>query len=85
MFNEERAAAIVERLNTEYQTTVEALRSALKTFLAGGPPPSPASRAEGIFAYPELRLTWPPGHSYPRLSRAYARLSPSTRRGPVCS
>ncbi|KQW71023.1 AMP nucleosidase [Phenylobacterium sp. Root77] len=75
MFNEEKAAAIVERLNTEYQTTVEALRNALKTFLAGGPPPDPASRAAGIFAYPELRLTWPPGHSYPRLSRAYARLS----------
>ena len=75
MFNDEKAAAIVERLNTEYQTTVEALRSALKTFLAGGSPPSAAARAEGIFAYPELRLTWPPGHSYPRLSRAYARLS----------
>ena len=75
MFNENKAAAIVERLNTEYQDTVKALRGALKTFLAGGPPPTPAMRAEGIFAYPELRLTWPHGHSYPRLSRAYARLS----------
>ena len=75
MFNEEKAAAIVERLNDEYQTTVEALRSALKTFLSSGTPPDPALRSQGVFCYPELRLTWPPGHSYPRLSRAYARLS----------
>ena len=75
MSKEEKASAIVERLNKEYQTTVESLRSALKTFLAGGPPPDPALRAQGIFAYPELRLSWPHGHDYPRLGRAYARLS----------
>lgn len=75
MFNEEKAAAIVERLNQEYQATVEALRSALKTFLESGTPPDPAARAAGVFCYPELRLTWPAGHAYPRLSRAYARLS----------
>src|SRR6478609_7623376 len=75
MFNENKAAAIVERLSIEYRTTVEALRGALKTFLAGGAPPTPVMRAEGLFAYPELRLTWPSGQSYPRLSRAYARLS----------
>lgn len=75
MSKEKNAAAIVERLNEEYQSTVEALRAALKTFLAGGPPPDPALRAQGIFAYPELHLTWPAGHGYPRLSRAYARLS----------
>lgn len=75
MFNEEKAAAIVERLSEEYQATVEALRSALKTFLERGTPPDPALRSQGIFCYPELRLTWPSGHSYPRLSRAYARLS----------
>ncbi len=69
------AAAIVTRLEDEYAASVEALRAALKTFLAGGPPPSPETRAAGAFVYPELRLTWPPGHGYPRLSRAYARLS----------
>jgi AMP nucleosidase len=69
------AVAIVERLDVEYQATISALRSALKTFLSGGPPPDPAERAAGIFAYPELRLNWPPGHNFPRLGRAYARLS----------
>ncbi|MES2895033.1 MAG: AMP nucleosidase [Pseudomonadota bacterium] len=72
---EKEAAAIVERLDAEYRATVEALRAALKIFLAGGPPPDPAARARGAFAYPELRLTWPPGEVYPRLGRAYARLS----------
>src|SRR3990167_6568902 len=72
---EKEAAAIVERLDAEYRATVEALRAALKIFLAGGPPPDPGARAGGAFAYPELRLTWPPGEIYPRLGRAYARLS----------
>jgi AMP nucleosidase len=75
MSKEKDAAVIVERLNTEYQATVSALRTALKAFLATGTPPDPALRASGAFVYPELRLTWPPGLSYPRLSRAYARLS----------
>jgi len=72
---EKEAAAIVERLDAEYRATVEALRAALKIFLAGGPPPDPSARASGAFAYPELRLTWPPGEIHPRLGRAYARLS----------
>ncbi len=72
---EKEAAAIVERLDSEYRATVEALRAALKLFLAGGAPPDPGVRASGAFAYPELRLTWPPGEAYPRLGRAYARLS----------
>ena len=72
---EKEAAAIVERLDKEYRATVTALRSALKTFLAGGPPPTAEDRARGLFTYPELRLTWPPGQGFPRLTRAYARLS----------
>lgn len=75
MTTQDAAARIVERLNDEYQASVEALRGALKSFLAGGAPPDPSVRASGAFVYPELRLTWPPGHMYPRLSRAYARLS----------
>ena len=75
MSYETDAAAIVARLAAEYEASVAALRAALKSFLAGGPPPDPALRKAGAFVYPELRLTWPPGHHFPRLSRAYARLS----------
>ena len=38
------AAGIVDRLETEYRKSVEALRTALKQFLDGGPPPDPAQR-----------------------------------------
>ena len=68
------AAGIVDRLDEEYRRSVEALRTALKTFLDGGPPPDPATRAAGAFAYPELRLYWPNGEAFPRISRAYARI-----------
>jgi AMP nucleosidase len=68
------AAGIVDRLEQEYRQTVETLRGALKDFIAGGPPPDPALRAAGAFAYPELRLYWPPGQPFPRIGRAYARI-----------
>ena len=55
------AAGIVDRLETEYRQSVESLRTALKIFLAGGPPPDPAARRAGAFVYPELRLCWPEG------------------------
>jgi len=69
------AADIVDRLDAEYRSSVTALREALKLFMAGGPPPDPALRRDGAFAYPELRLAWPPGKPYPRIGRAYARMS----------
>ena len=68
-------AAIVARLNEEYLASVKALRSALQRFLDDGVIPDPALRAGGAFTYPELRLTWPRGEAFPRLARAYARLS----------
>ncbi|RAK57786.1 AMP nucleosidase [Phenylobacterium deserti] len=68
------AAGIVDRLEEEYRRSVEALRTSLKAFLDGGPPPDPKLRASGAFTYPELRLNWPAGERYPRISRAFARI-----------
>ncbi|WP_293676508.1 AMP nucleosidase [uncultured Phenylobacterium sp.] len=68
------AAGIVDRLETEYRHSVESLRTALKTFLAGGGPPDAGVRRGGAYVYPELRLTWPAGGTFPRISRAYARI-----------
>jgi AMP nucleosidase len=75
MTAQKEAARIVDRLGVEYDRSVEALRAALKTFLAGGAPPTPQVRAAGAFVYPELRLAWPAGKPYPRIGRAYARMS----------
>jgi AMP nucleosidase len=69
------AAGIVDRLTDEYRHSVSSLRTALKSFLAGGAPPDPAVRRGGAYVYPELRLTWPNGLAYPRISRAFARIS----------
>jgi len=65
---------LVDQLARLHTASVEALRSALKAFVAGGPPPAATDRAAGLFAYPELALSWHPETAAPRLSRAYARL-----------
>ncbi|HEX2561543.1 AMP nucleosidase [Phenylobacterium sp.] len=75
MTPEDRAREIVGRLTQEYSASVDALRTALKAFLLAGEPPDPELRRSGAFVYPELRLTWPAGREFPRLSRAYARIS----------
>ena len=69
------AAGIVDRLEEEYRLSVDTLRTALKSFLSDGTAPDPALRRTGAFAYPELRLNWPEGKAYPRISRAYARIA----------
>ncbi len=74
MANKMNPAGIVDRLEAEYRTSVEALRTALKAFLAGGAPPDSAVRRRGDFTYPELRLYWPAGEPYPRIGRAFARI-----------
>jgi AMP nucleosidase len=68
------AAVIVDQLEHEYRASVEALREALREFLAGGPPPNPDARRGGAFVYPELRLHWAQGQAFPRISRAFARI-----------
>lgn len=62
----------VDRLEALHQAAVDALRSALERFLAGGPPPSAEERDQ--FRYPELRLTYDPiGQEPPATRRAWAK------------
>jgi AMP nucleosidase len=75
MTPENAARRIVDQLEAEYRTSVEALQAALRSFMAGGPPPAGDARRDGLFAYPELRLVWPPGRPFPRTSRAFARIA----------
>jgi AMP nucleosidase len=75
MSKRNEAAAIVRRLDEEYRGAVAALKAALETFMQGGPPPDPAQRAGGLFAYPELRLVYAPTVAPPKLARSYARFS----------
>jgi AMP nucleosidase len=75
MSNQEKAIAVVERLNEEYERAVGALRTALKAYLETGARPDPQQRFDGTFAYPELRLIYDPEALPPKLARSYARVS----------
>jgi AMP nucleosidase len=77
MHAKSRAIALVDELHAEYRRSVEALRTALRAFLAEGIAPDPAARAAGAFVYPALSLTWAGAAPAPRLPRAFARFSQS--------
>jgi AMP nucleosidase len=72
---QKEAAAIVARLEEEYERSVAALRTHLKAFLEEGVRPDPALRETGAYVYPELRLHWSGESGYPSITRAYARIS----------
>jgi AMP nucleosidase len=69
------AAAIVDRLDAEYQASVANLRGDLRDFIATGKRPDPAMRAAGAYAYPGLRLTYAAKGAAPHLPRSFARFS----------
>ena len=75
MTHEHDAIALVDRLQAEYERSVSRLREDLRAYLADRTPPDPIARAEGAYAYPELRLTYVAKGPSPRLPRAYARFS----------
>ena len=72
---QKEAAAIVARLEEEYERSVAALRTHLKAFLEEGVRPDPALRETGAYVYPQLSLHWSGESGYPSITRAYARMS----------
>lgn len=73
----EAAQHAVEQLETLYARSVDNLRTALRSYLQGGPPPEARARSDGAFAYPEIRLSYRPQGPLPgpRHTRAFARLT----------
>jgi AMP nucleosidase len=69
------AQAALDRLETLYSQSVANLREAVKTFLATGERPDAEARANGLFSYPELRVSWFGDRPANLATRAYARLS----------
>jgi len=69
--------AIVDQLSAIYEESVAKLRAALSTYIRERTPPDPKARANGCFAYPELRIEYrgEPPRSAP--ARAFARLAQS--------
>ncbi len=70
-----QAGEIVDELTRLYAQSMAHLRTALARYLADGTPPARDERAKGIFAYPELRITYKPGGPPPQLARSYGKLS----------
>jgi AMP nucleosidase len=69
------AHAIVDELATIYEESVANLRGALADYVRDRTPPDAAGRANGSFAYPELRIEYDDKLPRPVVSRAFARLN----------
>src|SRR3954462_8283874 len=66
---------IVDELAAIYEESVANLRGALADYVRDRTPPDAAVRANGSFAYPELRIEYADKLPRPVLSRAFARLN----------
>jgi AMP nucleosidase len=71
--------AIIDRLQELYAKSVRDLKASLKAYLETGARPSMEARARGLFAYPQIELTYEPEPEAPLLNargaRAYGRLA----------
>jgi AMP nucleosidase len=66
---------LIDRLCAIYDESVANLRGALARYLKSGEHPLPTARADGLFAYPELRITHRPGAPAELPPRAFGRLN----------
>ena len=66
--------AIVSELDILFKASVNRLRAAIGEYAADGTPPDPASRKDGSFAYPEIRLSYGGEESRSGSGRSYGRL-----------
>jgi AMP nucleosidase len=69
------AHAVVDQLSSIYEESVQNLREALAAYVRDRAPPDPDARAQGRFAYPELRVDYSGKLPRPLLARAFARLN----------
>lgn len=67
--------AALDRLEDFYARSVRNLRDAVRLFLDTGRLPDAEARADGLFAYPELRVSWGGARPAELQPRAFARLA----------
>ena len=75
MTRSEDIPAVLDQLCEIYDSSAAALRTALAAYVRDGTRPEPEARAEGCFAYPELRIDYEPASEPPTPARAFARLN----------
>ena len=79
MTNIEAIPALLDALEAIYDESVDNLRNAMMAFAQGGTRPDPKARADGGFAYPELRIDYDPTSPPAPSMRAFARISQAGR------
>ena len=67
-------AQIVAALDTYFNASVQRLQRAIETYVSTGTPPDPASRQDGSFAYPEIRLYYDGAESSAQAHRSFGRM-----------
>jgi len=65
---------LLDQLEQLHRRSTDNLHGALRAFVERGEVPDPASRRDGTFAYPELRIAYDAQRDVPVPMRAYARL-----------
>ncbi|MGH6706968.1 MAG: AMP nucleosidase [Sphingomicrobium sp.] len=75
MTNHNDIEALLDDIESRYETSVTRLRKALAQYAANGTRPDPKARDDGAFAYPELRIEYDPESPPPPPARAFARLN----------
>ncbi|MEG8029771.1 AMP nucleosidase [Sphingomonas aerolata] len=68
------ASDLVAELDRLYRASVARLQSAMSAYIADGTEPDPASRSDGSFAYPEIRLIYKGGIDRPTPLRSFGRM-----------
>ncbi|MEG3082403.1 AMP nucleosidase [Sphingomonas sp. PB2P12] len=68
------ASDLVADLDRLYRASVERLQTAMSAYIADGTTPDPASRTDGSFAYPEIRLIYKGGVDRPTPLRSFGRM-----------
>ena len=68
------ASDLVADLDRLYRASVERLQAAMSAYITDGTTPDPASRTDGSFAYPEIRLTYKGGVDRPTPLRSFGRM-----------
>src|SRR5688572_15461751 len=70
-----QVSATLDELCAIYDASVANLRQAIAEYVKDGTRPTPEARAQGCFAYPELRVEHDSSVPPPPLTRAFARLN----------
>ncbi|MDF9910976.1 UNVERIFIED_ORG: hypothetical protein OKW14_002902 [Pantoea brenneri] len=65
----------LDELERLYDGAVDALREAIKAFTENGTLPDATARAQGLFVYPELRITWRGDGPQQNRTRAWGRFT----------